>query len=75
LSLAELGGTRGSRHQADPSKFKKAIVQVLHKNRVARLMLDRRPPVQGSAWLKYEDDGHELEVALQDVQLTAIIEG
>ena len=75
LSLAELGGTRDSRPQADPSKFKKAIVQVLHENRVARLMLDRRPPVQGSAWLKYEDNGHELEVALQDVQLTAIIEG
>jgi ParB family chromosome partitioning protein len=38
-------------------------------------MLDRRPPTEGSAWLKYEDDGHEFEVALQDVQLTAIIEG
>ena len=75
LNLAELGGTRSPRPQADPSKFKKAIVQVLHKNRVARLMLDRRPPTEGSAWLKYEDDGHELEVALQDVQLTAIIEG
>ncbi|MEY3758608.1 MAG: hypothetical protein RIR39_99, partial [Pseudomonadota bacterium] len=71
----ELGGTRSPRPQADPSKFKKAIVQVLHKNRVARLMLDRRPPTEGSAWLKYEDDGHEFEVALQDVQLTAIIEG
>ena len=75
LSLAELGGTKSSRPQVDPSKFKKAIVQVLHKNRVARLMLDRRPPTEGSAWLKYEDDGHEFEVALQDVQLTAIIEG
>ena len=75
FSLAELGGSRSQRLQADPSKFKKAIVQVLHKNRVARLMLDRRPPTDGAAWLKYEDDGHELEVALQDVQLTAIIEG
>ena len=50
-------------------------MKVLHKNRAARLMLDRRPPVEGYAWLKYEDDGHEFEVALQDVQLTAIIEG
>jgi ParB family chromosome partitioning protein len=75
LNFTELGGTRSPRPQADPSKFKKAIVQVLHKNRVARLMLDRRPPTEGSAWLKYEDDGHEFEVALQDVQLTAIIEG
>jgi ParB family chromosome partitioning protein len=75
LSLAELAGTKSSRPQADPSKLKKAIVKVLHKNRVARLILDRRPPEEGYAWLKYEDDGHELEVALQDVQLTAIIEG
>ena len=75
LALAELAGTKSSRHQADPSKLKKAIVKVLHKNRVARLILDRRPPEEGYAWLKYEDDGHELEVALQDVQLTAIIEG
>ena len=75
LNLAELGGAKSSKHQADPSKFKKAIVQVLHKNRVARLMLDRRPPTEGYAWLKYEDDGHEFEVALQDVQLTAIREG
>ena len=75
LSLAELGGNRSSRPQTDPSKLKKAIVKVLHNNRAARLMLDRRPPLEGSAWLKYEDDGHELGVALQDVQLTAIIEG
>ena len=75
LNLTEFVGARSPRPQADPSKFKKAIVQVLHKNRVARLMLDRRPPTEGSAWLKYEDDGHEVEVALQDVQLTAIIEG
>jgi ParB family chromosome partitioning protein len=75
LNNAELGGTRSSRPQADQSKLKKAIVKVLHKNRAARLMLDRRPPLEGYAWLKYEDDGHEFEVALQDVQLTAIIEG
>jgi ParB family transcriptional regulator, chromosome partitioning protein len=47
----------------------------LHNNRVARLMLDRRPPAEGIAWIKYEDDGYEFEASLRDVQLTAILEG
>jgi ParB family chromosome partitioning protein len=74
-SLAEISGGKNAGHQADPGKFKKAIVKVLHNNRVARLMLDRRPPAEGYAWLKYEDDGNEFEAALRDVQLTAILEG
>ena len=74
-SLAEISAGKNAGHQADPGKFKKAIVKVLHNNRVARLMLDRRPPAEGYAWLKYEDDGNEFEAALRDVQLTAILEG
>lgn len=74
-SLAEKNSGKNAGHQADPGKFKKAIVKVLHNNRVARLMLDRRPPAEGYAWLKYEDDGYEFEAALRDVQLTAILEG
>ena len=74
-SLAEISAGKSAGHPTDPSKFKKAIVKVLHNNRVARLMLDRRPPAEGYAWLKYEDDGYEFEAALRDVQLTAIIEG
>ena len=74
-SLAEISGGKNAGHPTDPGKFKKAIVKVLHNNRVARLMLDRRPPAEGYAWLKYEDDGYEFEAALRDVQLTAILEG
>jgi ParB family chromosome partitioning protein len=75
FSLAEPNGGKKAGHQADPGKLKKAIVKVLHNNRVARLMLDRRPPAEGYAWLKYEDDDYEFEAALRDVQLTAILEG
>jgi len=75
LGLAELSGGKSAGHQADPGKFKKAIVRVLHNNRVARLMLDRRPPAEGIAWIKYEDDGYEFAASLRDVQLTAILEG
>ncbi len=74
-SLAEKNSDKSAVHPAAPGKFKKAIVKVLHNDRFARLMLDRRPPAEGYAWLKYEDDGYEFEAALRDVQLTAILEG
>ena len=59
----------------DPEKLKKAIVQVQHNDRPARLILNRRPPAEGFAWLKYDDDGHEFEANLAQVQLVALLEG
>lgn len=59
----------------DPDKLKKAIVQVLHDDRAARLLLNRRPAAQGFAWLKYDDDAQELEADLSQVQLVALLEG
>jgi len=61
--------------EPDPDKLKKSIVQVKHDARPARLLLARRPPAPGWAWLKYEDDGHEFEADLAQVQLVAVIEG
>jgi len=61
--------------QVDPDKLKKAIVQVQHDGRPARLILSRRPPTEGFAWLKYDDDGHEFEANLAQVQLVAVLEG
>lgn len=59
---------------ADPAKLKKAIVQVRHNERPARLLLDRRPSEVGLAWLKYEEDGQELEIDITSAQLVAIVE-
>ncbi|HGM5822048.1 TPA: transcriptional repressor gene korB [Serratia marcescens] len=61
--------------EQDPDKLKKAIVQVEHDGRPARLILNRRPPAEGYAWLKYEDDGQEFEADLAKVQLVALLEG
>lgn len=61
--------------EADPDKFKKAIIQVTHDDRPARLILNRRPPAEGWAWLKYEDDGQEVKASLDAVQLVALLEG
>lgn len=60
---------------SNSDKLKKAIVQVLHDDRVARLILNRRPPAEGFAWLKYDDDGQEFEADLSQVQLVALLEG
>lgn len=62
------------REPADPDVLKKAIVQVRHDDRPARLLLDRRP-APGFAWLKYDDDGQEFESDLTFVQLVAVVEG
>ena len=58
----------------DPDKLKKAIVQVKHDGRPARLLLNRRPQTEGFAWLKYDDDGYEFGANLTDVQLVAVLE-
>lgn len=68
--------TKGkSEKEKDPETFKKAIVQVQHDGRPGRLILNRRPPADGFAWIKYEDDGHEFEAQLADVRLVAVLEG
>jgi len=61
--------------EPDPDKLKKAIVQVNHDGRAARIILNRRPSSEGLAWLKYEDDGLEFETDLATVQLVALLEG
>lgn len=60
---------------SEPDKLKKAIVQIQHDDRVARLVLTRRPSNLGRAWIKYDDDGSEIEADLIQVEIVAIVEG
>jgi len=60
---------------SDPDKLKKAIIQVSHDNRAAQLILNRRPPREGWAWFKYEDNNQEFKAKLSTVQLVALLEG
>lgn len=74
--LPQADASQGSKKQKTvQDKLRKAIVQVRHDGRSARLMLDRRPPAEGWAWLKYEDDGREFEADLSTVQLVALLGG
>ncbi|KAI5911998.1 ParB/RepB/Spo0J family partition protein [Azoarcus sp. PA01] len=67
--------SKKGKKEADSDKFKKAIIQVEHDGRLARMILNKRPPAEGWAWLKYEDDGMEFEADLIQVKLVALIEG
>jgi ParB family chromosome partitioning protein len=60
---------------ADPEKIKRAIVQIEIYGRPGQLILNKRPSSHGNAWMKYEDEGEEFEGTLEQVKVTAIIEG
>jgi ParB family chromosome partitioning protein len=61
--------------QEDSNQLKNPAVQVQHDKRPARLVLDRKPRGMGRAWLRYDDDGSEIEAELIHVELVAIVEG
>jgi ParB family chromosome partitioning protein len=48
---------------------------VQFNERPARLVLDRRAPAPGWAWLKFDEDGQEVEAELGAVRLVAVVEG
>lgn len=66
--------TEKKRKEVDPDKFKKAVLRVRYKGRLARIVMDRKPPAEGHAWLKYDDDGEEVEANLHSVELLALVE-
>lgn len=72
---AQAGAAQKTDKTAASDRLKKAIVHVRHNDRIAHLMLDRRPPAEGFAWLKYSDDGAEFEASLKSVTLVALREG
>lgn len=55
-------------------KLKKSLIQIQYDDRPARLLTNRRASY-GFGWIKYDDDGHEDEVDLNDVKLVAVVEG
>jgi ParB family transcriptional regulator, chromosome partitioning protein len=60
---------------AKADKFSKAIVLIQHDGRKARLLLTRRPSEEGQCWIKFDDDGNTIEVAVATVGIVAVIEG
>jgi ParB family chromosome partitioning protein len=49
-------------------------IRVRHGKEHAHLLLQRRPSVDGHAWLQYESGGEEREVDLSKVRSVSIVE-
>ena len=60
---------------APSERLRRAIVRVDAGGRPGQLVLHRRPPAAGAAWVQFDDDGHEVAVALPTLQLVAVVEG
>jgi ParB family chromosome partitioning protein len=75
ISIDQQDVARGSTNgqPEDSRRLKKATLQVEHEGRIAYLLLTKRPPSSGRAWLRYEDNRQEVDVALADVRLVAVL--
>lgn len=61
--------------EEDPTKLKKAIVQVEINGDLCRLILNKRPSEGEVAWFKNEVSGEEFEASLASAKLVALVEG
>jgi ParB family chromosome partitioning protein len=59
--------------QSVSHRLGRAVLKVRHHRRTAQLLWYRRPVATGFAWLKYDDNGEELEVPLAEVKLVALL--
>lgn len=68
-------GAGGKRKEQDPTKLRKAIVQVEINGNLCRLLMTERPSEVGLAWFKNEVSGEEFEAELSKAVMTALVEG
>lgn len=61
--------------EEDPTRIKKAIVQVEINGDLCRLMMTKRPTDGGLGWFKNEISGEEFEADLGTAKMVALIEG
>ncbi len=61
--------------EEDPTKIKKAIVQVEINGDLCRLIQTKRPSEIGLAWFKNEVNGEEFETDLTSAKMVALVEG
>lgn len=77
MPLDDVGAANSvnSSNEKGTDRLRKSILLVEHAGRPARLNLQRRPLADGQGWLKYEDNGQEVECKLAELKLVAILEG
>jgi ParB family chromosome partitioning protein len=75
MPLVYHADTMYSSNEKGVYRLRKSILLVEHAGRPAHLNLQRRPLAVGQGWLKYEDDGQEVECKLAELKVVAILEG
>jgi len=75
LNELDFADSLQSSNEKNIDKLRRSILLIEHAGRPARLNLHRRPLSVGQGWIKYEDDGEEVECNLAEVKLVAILEG
>ncbi len=76
LDLEEIGESRSVEEVPrgmDRVAHKMPVLQVRYAQRLARLLLSRRPGRDGFAWIKYEDTGEIDEVNLAKAHLVSLL--
>ena len=68
-------GRKKTPKEPDPTKIKKAIVQVEINGDLCRLIQTKRPTETGLAWFKNEISGEEFEAGLTTAKMVALVEG
>lgn len=62
--------------EEDPTKLKKAIVQVMYQGQLARLVLNKRGVNGDEVWIRFEESGETESVPCAEISsIVAVIEG
>lgn len=69
------GGQKKPPKEQDPTRFKKAIVQVEINGDLCRLIQNKRPTELTLGWFKNEISGEEFEADLKTAQMVCLVEG
>lgn len=71
----QTAATERKTRTTDPMRLRKPVMQVRVEGRLAHLLYSRRPSQFGMAWIKFEEDGSEIESPLTDIHFVGLLEG
>ena len=60
---------------ADPTIMAKVVIRICYQGRDGMLLPKIRPTETGFAYIKFDDDGDEIEAPLKDIAITSLMEG
>lgn len=71
----DLSSWETAKKTADPDRLKKPLLLVVYDERSAAVLLSRKPSTDGLLWIKYEDNGEEIEIDAGACSINLLTEG